>query len=161
MTTARTGESIQGILADFPERRGVLLAILHRVQQAYGFIPLETLEAIARHVNMTRSLVYGMITFYSEFRTRPPAPILISMCLGPTCHLRGAKAIKRQIEERLQMDSKGDSADGTVTLHVVQCAGFCHLAPLLSLNGEAHGQVTLEGIDALLDALVLQRERSE
>lgn len=160
MTTARTGESIQDILADFPERRGMLLAILHRVQQAYGFIPLETLEAIARHVNMTRSLVYGMITFYSEFRTRLPAPNVVDMCLGPTCHLRGAKAIKRRIEERLKIDSKGDSADGAVTLRVVQCAGFCHLAPLLYLNGEAHGQVTLEGIDALLEAPTLLEERS-
>lgn len=154
-----SGESIEEILADFPQRRGVLLAILHRVQDAYGYIPLETLDAIARHLNMTRSLVYGAITFYSEFRTTPPARNVIDMCLGPTCHLRDAQAIKRRIEERLSIGPKGNAADGSVTLHVVQCAGFCHMAPLVYLNGEAHGQVTREGVDALLEDLVPQEDR--
>ena len=143
MPESRTGQTIEGIVRDYQGRRGVLLEVFHRVQEAYGYVPSEAMEPIARALRMRPSTVYGTLTFYTEFRTAPPPKVQINMCLGPTCHVKSADVIKKILEHRLGIDAEGHSPDNSYGIHVIQCAGHCHKAPLLYLNGQVRGEVAI------------------
>ena len=137
MATARSGESLDDILKEFRGKRGVLLAVLHRVQEAYGYIPQEAIAPIGRALNLPAPQVWGTLSFYSEFRTQPPPQTEIHLCLGPTCHLRGADHIKRILELRLGIDPKTlRSPSGEFGIHLLQCPGHCHVSPLVYVNEE-------------------------
>lgn len=150
MPIQQSPAGLDGILREYQGRRGVLLEVFHRVQEAYGYVPQEAIEPIARALRMHAPTVYGTLTFYTEFRTAPPPRVQINMCLGPTCHLQGAEAIKRILERRLQLDD-GRSPDGAVGIHVVQCAGHCHVAPLVYLNGQVRGRLRMGDVAALAE----------
>ena len=142
-------ETIQSILRDYQGRKGVLLEIFHRVQHAYGYIPPEAMDPIAKTLGMAPSTVYGTLTFYTEFRTTPPPQVRIGMCLGPTCHVNGADIIKDILQYRLKLGKEGVSPDNACGIHVVQCAGHCHHAPLIYVNDEVRSNVSIADAAAL------------
>ena len=144
-----SSEVLDGILQEYQGRRGVLLEVFHRVQDAFGYVPPETMEPIAKALRMHAPTVYGTLTFYTEFRTSPPPGVQINICLGPTCHLRGAEAIKRVLEYQLSIDNEGRTSDNVYGIHVVQCAGHCHKAPLLYINGRVRGNVAVNEVAEL------------
>ena len=147
-----SAESLESILDPYRGRRGVLLEALHKVQESYGYIPQEALGAISKALNQPPSLIYGTITFYAELRTQPPPATLVEICLGPTCHLRGARIIKGILEDKLGIGEEGVTADGKVGIRVMQCAGHCHLAPLLYVNHQPRRNVRVR------DAVLLAEE---
>lgn len=147
-----TPATIEAIVGEFRGRQGVLLHIFHRLQEAFGYVPQEAMEPVAEALRLHPSTVYGTLTFYSELRTEPPAPIEVRMCLGPTCHLRGAEVVKEVLEYRLGVPhGSRRSASGDVEIREVECAGHCHLAPLLYVNGEPNGPVEIAAAAALAD----------
>src|SRR5947209_4626103 len=91
-------QPIEAILRPYQGRKAVLLEIFHKVQEAYGYVPPEAMVPIAKTLRMHAPTVYGTLTFYTEFRTTPPAAAEIEICLGPTCHLMGAPVIKEILE---------------------------------------------------------------
>ncbi len=121
----------------------MLLEVFHRIQHTYGYVPLATIEPVGKALHMSAPAVYGTLTFYTEFRTSPPPKVRIGMCLGPTCHIKGAEVTKEILEHHLGIAKDGSTLDNTYGVHVVQCAGHCHLAPLLYLNDEVHGNVEI------------------
>lgn len=148
LPTSKNGLSIplaglEGILREFQGRKGVLLEVFHRIQHMYGYVPLATIEPVGRALHMSAPAVYGTLTFYTEFRTSPPPKVRIGMCLGPTCHIKGAEVTKDILEHHLGIAKDGTTPDNTYGVHVVQCAGHCHLAPLLYLNDEVRGNVEI------------------
>ncbi len=155
MVQSRTGETIDGIIDEYRGRQGVLLHVFHRIQAAYGYVPQEAMEPIAKAFRMHPSTLFGTLTFYSEFRTSPPAKVQVGMCLGPTCHIKGAEVVKAILEHKLgvheghQHGYGGDAPD--FAIHEVECAGHCHLAPLVYVNGEPHGPVEIANAAALAD----------
>ena len=146
-----TREPLQDMLRPYQGRKGVLLEIFHRVQDAYGYVPPEAMEPIARTLRMHAPTVYGTLTFYTEFKTSPPPAAQIEICLGPTCHLLGAPVIREVLEYRLGIDKAGGTPDNATGLREVECAGHCHLAPLLYLNGAARGNVGIADAAALAE----------
>lgn len=142
-------EVLDGILREYQGRRGVLLEVFHRIQDAFGYVPLETMEPIAKALHMHAPTVYGTLTFYTEFRTSPPPGVQINICLGPTCHLKGAEAIKQVLEYQLSIHREGMTANNAFGIHVVQCAGHCHKAPLLYINGRVRGNVAMSEVAEL------------
>jgi NADH:ubiquinone oxidoreductase subunit E len=152
MHPAPTGENLEEILREFRGRKGVLLAVLHRVQEAYGYIPKETVAPIGKALGMAAPLVYGSLSFYSEFRTEPPAETEVAMCFGPTCMQRGAGHIRRILEHRLDIDPrKMRSADDKYGVRVLQCPGHCHVAPLMYVNGQNRSGGAVAQAAALAD----------
>ena len=137
MPETPTGENLDSILREFQGRKGVLLEVFHRIQHLYGYVPPETIEPVAKALRMPVPTVYGTVSFYTEFRLAPPPKVQIDMCLGPTCHIRGAEVTKEILEHNLGITQDGLAPDNTFGIHVVQCAGHCQLAPLLYLNGAA------------------------
>lgn len=130
-----TPPAIRELVRPYQGRRGVLLEVFHRIQEAYGYVPPEAMEPIARALGMHPSTVYGTLTFYTELRTTPPPQVQISMCLGPTCHIQGAETIRAILEHKLGIDNGEATQDDRCGIHIVQCSGNCHLAPLLYVNG--------------------------
>lgn len=111
----------------------MLLEVFHKIQKAYGYVPQEAMEPIAKALRMHAPTVYGTLTFYTEFRLRPAAAASFEICLGPTCCLLGARVIQEILEYKLQ------GAD--YEIREVECAGHCQFAPLLYLNGKTRANV--------------------
>jgi len=153
-TVHHSTESLDDILSEFRGKKGVLLAVLHRVQEAFGYIPRETIAPIGKALNLPPALVSGSLTFYSEFRTQPPPTTELHICLGPTCHLRGADHIKRILEMRLGIDPKTmRSEDGEYGVHILQCPGHCHVSPLMYVNEENVSGLEVSEAAGLADRL--------
>ena len=153
-------ESLDDILNEFRGKRGVLLAVLHRVQEAYGYVPRDAIAPIGKALNLPPAQVSGSLTFYSEFRILPPPETEVHLCLGPTCHLRGADYIKRILELRLGIDARTlRSADGQFGIHILQCPGHCHVSPLMYVNDENVSGLQVSEAAALADRLRNEADR--
>jgi NADH:ubiquinone oxidoreductase subunit E len=134
---------LRELVAEFQPNRGHLLPALHRVQDTYGYITRDAIEVIARQLNTTPALVFGAVSFYSDFRTHPRPETEIAWCSGPACRLRGGDRIREAIEYTLDLPLGGASDDHRYGLHLGQCNGTCHEAPQVWVNGEVVGNLTV------------------
>lgn len=132
-----------GLVADLRPDNADLLEALHRIQREFGYVPREVIPALAAKFRTTPALVYGVIDFYSEIRTRPPAEEVVEWCSGPACLLKGSQNIRRALEAVLGCEMNGVSADGRFELRLVQCDGTCHLAPQLRHKGQYIGPLSV------------------
>jgi formate dehydrogenase subunit gamma len=140
-------------------RPGALLPILHDVQDALGFVPEGAVAPIAAALNLSRADVHGVISFYHEFRGRPPGRHVVKLCRAEACQSMRARALEAHARARLGLAADArDSGDRRFTLEPVYCLGNCALSPALLLDGELHGRVTPKRFDALLDACIARDE---
>ncbi len=147
-------DKLSPVIDKYRGRRGVLLELLQAVQEEFGYIPEESMEPMANAMNMPPSRIFGTITFYSELRTQPPPKVQVEMCLGPTCHLQGAEHIRDILKARLGLNAEWRTGDNSVGIHIIQCAGHCHLAPLLYVNGEVIANLRVQDAAAFTDGLM-------
>jgi len=145
------------LLAPYRGQRGVLLLLLHRVQEELGYVGPEAVRLVAGTLGTTPSLVYGTLTFYADFRTRPPADHQVQICEGPTCRLRGARRIERSVSAYLGTGVDRASEDGRWELRVEQCSGLCHLAPYLRVDGVLSPHLRVVDVPRVLAALLLEK----
>jgi formate dehydrogenase subunit gamma len=143
---------ILAIVERHRHRDGPLIEVLHDVQAGFGCIPPGAVAVIARALNLSRAEVHGVVTFYHHFRTRPPGRQVLQVCRAESCQAAGGRAIEAHAKERLGIDFGQTTADGRVSLEAVYCLGLCACSPAAMLDGEVHGRVTRESLDALLDA---------
>jgi NADH-quinone oxidoreductase subunit E len=119
-----------------------LISILQDTQGIYGFLPLEALKIIAERTGNKKAKIYGIATFYSQFRLTPTGKYIILQCQGTACHVNGSDKISEAICDELGIEPGGTSSDGMFTLEDVACLGCCSLAPVMMINGEAYGSLT-------------------
>ena len=131
---------------------GPLIEILHDVQAEFGCVPPGSVPVLARALNLSRAEVHGVVTFYHHFRTKPPGRHVLQICRAESCQAAGGKAIERHAEARLGVGFGETTKDGRVTLESVYCLGLCACSPAAMMDGEVHGRLTTERLDALLDA---------
>ena len=141
--TAKAPPELEALIADLKPDNADLLAVLHRIQEAYGYVPPEAIPLLATKLRTTPARVFGAISFYSEIRTEPPPRLTISWCSGPACRLKGSENIRRALEAILGVELGQSTPDRAVGLRLVQCDGTCALAPLLRLNGRTRGPLTV------------------
>ncbi len=122
--------------------RSNLIAILQEVQSRVGYLPEEAMQRVAEHVGVPESEVYGVATFYSQFRLTPGGKRTIRVCQGTACHVQGGALILKAIEDELGVGAGGTTVDGNFTLETVACLGACALAPNMTVDEEMHGQLT-------------------
>ncbi len=149
-TAAASSTQIEQVLSGFRRDRADLIAILHAVQNAFGYISKESVEAISAHVELTPAQVYGVLTFYDHFRTEPLGTHVVELCVGPACYVKGGQKIRRIVEFILGVEEGQTSADGSVTLRGAQCTGTCALAPMIHIDGKQHGHVRLSEVPGML-----------
>ena len=129
-------------LEEYGKQEGSLIAILQKAQGIYGYLPREIIEYIASAMKLKAAKVYGVATFYTQFRFEPIGKYLIMLCKGTACHVNGAKGIEEAICDELGITDGGTTEDGLFTLNNVACIGCCSLSPVMMINGETHGLLT-------------------
>jgi NADH:ubiquinone oxidoreductase subunit E len=135
------------ILAPFQPNNGDLLSALHAVQECFGWVDRESVDAVSRKLRLNASTVFGALSFYAEFRTSPPARLTIHWCSGPACRLKGGDNIRRALETVLGLGMEEVSPDGAIGLHVQQCDGSCEASPCLwMLRRDEHGDGPYEAL---------------
>lgn len=142
------------ILARYPVGvRENLIAILQDVQEAQGYLSRPAVASIARHLNLSAGKVYGVATFYNQFRFENTGKYHIMLCRGTACHVKGSAAVLEFLEDYLQIHPGETTEDGLFSMEVTACLGACGLAPVMSINGEIHACVNEDRIRSILDAL--------
>lgn len=129
------------------------IPLLQAVQKEFRYIPVEAIEQIAARTEMTETGLYGVATFYSQFRLEPVGENIIKVCHGTACHVAGAQGITEALEARLGIKDGETTADGKYTLESVACLGCCSLAPVVAINGDIYGGVDRKGAAKLIDDL--------
>ena len=130
------------ILKKYASKRGTLIPVLQETQKIYGYLPREAMIVIADETNTDISQVYGVASFYAQFRFTPVGKHLIRVCHGTACHVCGAERITEVCEEELQIKDGETSGDLQFTLESVACLGCCSLAPVLTVDESTHGRLT-------------------
>ena len=143
---------LDAILKRYPDaKRDSLIPILQDVQSEYGFLSRETVVSIGRHLRLPTSKIYGVATFYNQFRFQPQGKFHVQVCRGTACHVKGSAAIFEAIKRELKIEAGQTSRDGLFSLEVVACIGACGLAPVIAINGEFHAGVTTQKVAKILD----------
>lgn len=136
---------VGNILNKYPNaRRNSLIPILQEVQDELGYISKESVVEIGRHLNLPVSKIYGVTTFYNQFRFQPRGKYHIMICRGTACHVKGSADVLDAIIRMLKIEPGQTSRDGLFSLEVVACIGACGLAPVISVNGEYYSGLTPE-----------------
>ena len=133
---------VRALLEGLAPGEGDMLEALHRIQHRYGYIPRESIPAVAQQLRVTEARVYGAVTFYSEFRETPPPETLISWCSGPACFIKGGETLRLVLEKVLGCGVGENTPDNRLGLHLGQCNGTCDNAPQVWVNGEVVGPLT-------------------
>jgi len=135
---------LEAIVEEFKGQKGVLIPVLQRAQEVYGYLPREVLETISDGIGVPLSQVYGVATFYSQFYLEPRGRHIVRQCDGTACHVRGAAKIIRAIEKELGIKAGETTPDYRVTYEVVYCLGSCGLSPVAQVDGEVVGRLVPE-----------------
>jgi NADH-quinone oxidoreductase subunit E len=134
--------SIQGIIAEVGEGPGSLIPVLQKTQDALGYLSSETLKGISSALDIPLSDIYGVVTFYSQFRLKPSGKNMIKVCHGTACHVGRSEGISEALEDELKISHGDTTPDGKFTLERVACLGCCSLAPCIMINNETYGRLT-------------------
>lgn len=157
---ANTASIPADLLSDLFIRHGTrqdqLLPLLHALQDAIGYVPPASVETIARHFNLSRAEVHGVITFYHDFRSAAPAPCTVQVCRAEACQSMGGERLLAHAQQALGCGLHGRSADGRYALEPVYCLGLCASAPALTVNQAVFARVTPARFDALLAAQAME-----
>ena len=123
------------------KQHGALIPLLQSAQDSYGYIPEKAIHYISELVNIPAAEIYGVITFYSQFRLKPLGKYVVRICEGTACHVNGAKSIVKVLQNELGIGVGETSDDGVFTLQSVACLGCCSLAPVIMINDDTHGNL--------------------
>jgi NADH-quinone oxidoreductase subunit E len=136
-----------GILGRHPAaKKDDLIPILQETQMALGYVPLEAMKKIAESLKVTSGEVFGVVTFYAQFRLIPSGKNLVTVCRGTACHVRGGTRILKEVEQRLGVKPGQSTPDMEYTLETVACIGACALAPNMTINSNVHGTLTTKKV---------------
>jgi iron-hydrogenase subunit gamma len=145
-------KNIDTILNDFLEpSRDNLIPILQKIQEKEGFLSIEAVEKVSSFLNIPTSNIFGVATFYNQFRFEPLGKYHIQVCRGTACHVLGSSTILEEIEKQLKIKAGKTSKDGLFSIEIVACIGACGLAPVISINGEFHAKLTKESVKSIID----------
>ena len=131
--------------------KSLLMAVMQEAQEIYGYLPMEVQTMIAEGMDVPLEKVYGVATFYAQFSLSPKGEYNISVCLGTACYVKGSGDIFDKLSERLGIGSDECTADGKFSLTACRCIGACGLAPVLTVNEEVYGRLTVDDVDGILE----------
>ena len=148
---SRAKSGIADILDKHPATRGSLIPILQDIQERIGYLSQEAIAELEQRLGVSANEIFGVATFYTQFRFTPPGRHTILSCQGTACHVRGGRQILRELEQRLGIAAGQTTADGQFDLERVACLGCCALAPVVAVDGKVHAQMTAKKVPSILD----------
>ena len=135
-------EDLNGIVSSFPKQQGNLIPMLQAVQEHYGYLSQESILKVAEVLDLSPHNVFGVATFYTQFRFNRPGDHKIKVCLGTACHVRGGVNIMGTIQRNLGISHGETTEDGKFSLDRVACMGCCALAPVLVVDDKIYGNIS-------------------
>lgn len=149
--SAAVAESVKKIIARHPHAgRDTLIPVLQEVQEEFGYLSRESVVEIGKQLNLPVSKIYGVATFYNQFRFTPQGKFHIQICRGTACHVKGSLAVLEALKRELKAEAGETTKDGLFSLEVVACIGACGLAPVANIAGNFHANLTSQEIPKIL-----------
>lgn len=130
---------------------GAVMPVLQEAQDIYGYLPIEVQTMIAEGLNVPLEEVYGVSTFYSQFALSPKGEYNISVCLGTACYVKGSGDVLDKLSELLGIGAEECTPDGKFSLTACRCIGACGLAPVMTINDDVYGRLTVDQIEGILE----------
>lgn len=146
-------QKIDNILEAQSNKSGSLVPILQEISREYNYLPEKILVYLSLKMNIPLSRLYNVATFYKAFSLEPRGQHLITVCVGTACHVRGAPRILEELERVLGVQDGETTSDGNFTLETVACLGACALGPIVTGDGEYHGNMTIAKISKMIDSI--------
>ncbi len=143
---------IDDVIAANRSIKGSVIAVLRQCQDVVGYLPVELMEYIAGGMNLARSDVFGVASFYALFSMEPKGRHMVKVCTGTACYVKGIKEVISRICNEYELEEGGTSSDRRFTLEPVRCLGACGLAPVMVINSDTHGDVTSDKVVDILQA---------
>lgn len=148
--TAEQEAKLKEVIARHKDERGATIPVLHEAQEIYGYLPIEVQEIISEGLGVPLAEIYGIVTFYTQFSLNPKGEYQIGVCLGTACYVKGSGDILEKIKEKLGIDVGQCTPDGKFSLDATRCIGACGLAPVMTVNDDVHGRLTVDDVDDIL-----------
>ena len=136
-------DELAKIMAEYKGEKGALIPILQKVQEKFGYLTKEAISEIAKFSRMSESEIFGVASFYAQFYFTRRGQHTVKVCLGTACHVRGGERILDEIKRELDIESGGTTDDYKFSLERVACFGCCALAPVLVINKDVYGRMTV------------------
>ena len=144
---------------DYQEAQELILAALQEVNEHFGYVSIEAAEVVADHLGTTVNRVYGLLTFYADFRTEPRGKHFMLLCHGMSCFVLGSQALVQELKDTHGIEDGGTTADGELTVQVVNgCLGVCDRAPIVKLDDAFHGDLTTEKLNLVIQRAIAARQ---
>lgn len=148
-------------LKDFGKEKGRLIPILQMIQGRHAYLPHEAIKAVADHIGLAPCEVYGVATFYNQFRFHPPGKHPVKVCLGTACHVRGGSIILENFERKLGIREGETTLDKEFSIERVACVGCCALAPVTVVGEQVHGRMAPSKVEGLILGFELAKQKQE
>lgn len=148
--TSEQEAALKKVIAELKDTKGALMPILQHAQEIYGYLPIEVQTMISDETGIPLEKIYGVSTFYSQFSLQPKGQYRISVCLGTACYVKGSGDIFKKLEELLGITNGECTPDGKFSLDSCRCVGACGLAPVMMINDEVYGRLTVDDIPGIL-----------
>ena len=148
--TKEQEEALLKVIEKHVGEKGSMMPILQEAQEIYGYLPIEVQKIIADKTGVSLEEIFGIVSFYAQFKLNPDGKYAIAVCLGTACYVKGSGDIIERISERLNVPVGSTSADGKYSIEATRCIGACGLAPVLTVNGEVYGRLTVDDVDGIL-----------
>ena len=142
--------ALMAAVAGLKDQPGALMPIMQKAQEIYGYLPIEVQTMISDETGIPLEKIYGVSTFYAQFALQPKGKYKISVCLGTACYVKGSGDIFSKVEEILGITNGECTTDGKFSLDSCRCVGACGLAPVMMVNGEVYGRLTVDDIPGIL-----------
>jgi NADH-quinone oxidoreductase subunit E len=151
MEATKQKRSVEQLISQFPRARENLISILQEVQEEYGYLSREAINVISGYLNLPSSKIFGVATFYNQFKLNAPGQIQIAICRGTACHVKGSLNLLDNCKQALGIDVGQTTKDGLFSLETLACLGCCSIAPAILVNGRFFGRLDKKKMESLID----------
>ena len=141
---------LNALIAAHKGEEGCVMRVLQGAQEIYGYLPVEVQKIIAQRTGTPIEQIYGVVSFYAQFKLNPDGEVAVAVCLGTACYVKGSGDIIEECARVLNVPVGSTSSDGRYSLEATRCIGACGLAPVLTINGEVYGRLTKDMIPGIL-----------
>lgn len=148
--TAEQKQELLDVIDKYKEDSSRLMTVMQEAQRIYGYLPIEVQQMIADGMDVPLEKVYGVATFYAQFALSPKGIYNVSVCLGTACYVKGSGDIFNKVCEKLGIDADECTPDGKFSLSACRCIGACGLAPVMMVNDDVYGRLTVDDVDKVL-----------
>jgi len=148
--TEEQKQELLATIAEWKDQPGALMPIMQKAQEIYGYLPIEVQRIIAEKTGIPLEEIFGIVSFYAQFKLNPDGEISIAVCLGTACYVKGSGDIIEEFSRQLNLPVGSTSPDGKYSIEATRCIGACGLAPVLTVNEDVYGRLTKKDVADIL-----------